>query len=147
MATSPKLALGDESRAAEIKLRAVFGTGGSFDLERIASLTAKLPGVCSCIIQTPDQALLATAEPETVHPIQAPSAPPWLEPVQHYCGLLGIGQVDGILLRSQTDPASCFTFAGVSLMARHSSENLEPGVWEKLILITQATAGLNPSGK
>lgn len=145
-APSPQLAMGDP-RAAEIKLRAVFGTGGSFDLERIATLTAKLPGIRSCIIQTPDQALVATAEPETVDSIEPACRLPLLDPLQHYCSLLGIGEVDGINLRSQTDPACCFSFAGVFLMARHSHENLEPGVWEKLILITQATAGLDQSGK
>lgn len=146
MAPSPQLASAD-LRAAEIKLRAVFGSEGSFDLERVATLTVRLPGICSCIIQTPGQAVLATAEPETVHPIEPAGDLPQIEPLRHYCKLLGVGEVDGILLRSQTGPASFFSFAGVSLIARHSSENLAPGLWEKLILITQATAGLSQSGK
>lgn len=146
VAPSPEPAVGD-SRDAEIKLRAVFGAGGSFDLERIATLTARLPGVSSCIIQTPGKAVLATAEPETVYPIEPASGLPRFEPFLHYSGLLGLGEVDGILLRSQTGPASFFSFAGVSLMARHSSEDLKPGLWEKLILITQASAGLGQMGE
>ncbi len=141
-APSPKPSASD-AHAAEIRLRAVFGSGGSFDdLDRIASLTAKLPGVRSCILQTPNRAVLASSEPDTLHPIEAPPSLPPLAPLQQACTLLGIGEVEGILLRSPSEPASYFSVAGVSLMARHSSENLEPGLWEKLMLITQASAEL-----
>ena len=128
---------------AQTTLRAVFATTDSFTLDHIAILTAKLPGIVSCIIQTSDHAILATAEQETVHPVETAPNLPQLESFQHGLNLLGLEKVDGVRLCSKTDPVSCFSCGETFLMTRHSGNDLEPGLWEKLILITQAIAGLH----
>ena len=127
-------------RNAQITLRAVFASTDAFTIDSIAALTAKLPGIISCIIKAPDGAVLATAEPKTVRSLETTVDFPQLESLQPGCDLFGLGQVNGVMLHSETDRVSCFSCAGIILMARHSGEDLEPGLWEKLILITEATA-------
>lgn len=141
-----RLTPSDESwRDAQTQLRAVFSVTGSFTLETIAALTAKLPGVSSCLIQTSQQALLANANTEQVQNIEITADAAQTGAFQASFSLLGLDQVEGILLRSASGSATCFSSSGLSLMARHADENLEPGLWEKLLLITQASAKLKPT--
>ena len=128
---------------AGVTLRAIFSTSDEFTLDRIASLTAGLPGIVSCIIKTPEHAILATGESDAVQSIEGLADFPHPESYQSTCDLLGLGKLSGVMLRSESGPVSCFSCAEVSLMARHSEVDLEPGLWEKLTLITQATAELN----
>lgn len=126
---------------AQIKLRAVFSVVDKFTLERIAVLTAKLPGIISCLILNSDGALLASAEPESVHPV-AIAGFPGIESFRPVSHLLGLDNIDGISLRSGTGSISCFSCSGLSLIAQHDGETLAVGLWEKLILITQAATQL-----
>ena len=134
---------GLEAAEAEITLRAIFATSDAFTLDRIAILTAKLPGITSCIIKISGQAVLAVRGTETVQSVDTVIDFPRPEAFQPACAHLGLGKMNGVMLRSEAEPASCFSFAGVSLMARHSEVDLEPGLWEKLTLVTRATAGLD----
>lgn len=134
---------GKGSGEAEITLRAIFATSDPFTLKRVAILTARLPGVISCIIQTSESSILAMAETGDVSVVSSPLD--LLQPrvFQQSLDLLGLGKTEGLMLRTETGPASYFSFAGISLIVRHSSDDLEPGLWEKMILITQASAEMS----
>lgn len=146
-APSSKVPLQDQgkekSHEAQITLRAVFATSDSLTLDRIAALTTQLPGITSCIIKTSDHAVLAKLEQNTVCPIDMAIDIPRPDSFQTGFDLLDLEKVDGLMFQSESSPVSCFSYAGVSLMARHSGKDLEPGLWEKLILITKATAELH----
>ncbi|NOX98555.1 MAG: hypothetical protein GXP30_02300 [Verrucomicrobia bacterium] len=128
---------------AGITLRAIFASSEAFTLERIAALTVKLPGITSCFIKSSEHAVLATREQETVRSVEAVTDFPQIESFQSVCDLLKVGKMSGLMIRSQGEPIYCFASAGVSLVSRHSGENLEPGLWEKLTLITQSVAEMN----
>ncbi len=130
----------DGQRDAEIQLRAVFSVTEPFTLESIVALTARLPGITSCLIQNSDRALLASAESGSVQTVELAPNSPSPEFLQSGLTLLGLDQSDGVLLRSGSSSVSCFSCVGLSLMARHPDENPQPGLWEKLLLITQAAA-------
>ncbi len=134
---------GNGVREAGITLRAIFASSDTFTLERIAALTVKLPGISSCFIKSSRHAVLASRGQETVRPVEMAIDFPQIESFQPVCDLLETGKMSGLMIRSESGPVCCFAATGVSLVTRHSGENLEPGLWEKLTLITQAVAEMN----
>ena len=132
-----------QQREAQIKLRAVFSIAGSFTVERVAVLTASLLGVESCLLCSGRGAMTALADSQEVVPVEQIEDFPQLDIFQPALDLMRMGKLDGVMLRSQEGVISYFSYGEFSLMVSHENEELQPGLWEKLLLITQAASHLS----
>lgn len=129
-------------RQAKIQLRAIFSVNEVFTLDHIATLTTQLPGIRCCLLQNDRCSVLAKSDTEIVQDIDSLNPLPKLDDFKNALALVGQDHLDGLLLRSANGSVTVFSHPGFSLMASHDAENLQAGVWEKLLLISQACAQL-----
>ncbi|MCF6314036.1 MAG: hypothetical protein L3J39_16435 [Verrucomicrobiales bacterium] len=132
----------ESARQAKIQLRALFSVNEEFTLDQIATLTVQLPGIRCCLLQNDRRSVLAKSDSDTVQDIDSLNPLPKLDDFKSALSLVGQDHLDGLLLRSANGCVTVFSHAGFALMASHHEENLQAGVWEKLLLICQACAQL-----
>ena len=124
----------------DIELRAVFGTNEAFTFLRVADLTAGLPGISACSIIAPGCTAQAPRGPESGN--LAVQADALLKGVREIARATGMTNAETFTLHTDQGLISVFLHGDYCLTVRHQMGQFDPGVREKLILVTRGLAGL-----
>jgi hypothetical protein len=123
----------------DIELRAVFGEGGDFTLDRIATLTVGLKGIDACAIATRK----GSAHAEKPNAVGfADVAGSLVDSAREIAKLTGMAEAETFTMRTARGVASFFLHEEVLLTVQHAQGEFDPGVREKLILITRGLTAL-----
>lgn len=124
----------------DIELRAVFGTNESFSFRRVADLTAGLPGILACAIIAPGCTAQAPRGRESGD--LAVQAGALLNGVREIARATGMPNAETFTLHTDQGLISVFLHGDHCLTVRHQVGQFDPGVREKLILVTRGLAAL-----
>ncbi len=123
----------------DIELRAVFGTNESFTLRKIATLIACMPGVNACAIATPGIALQASRDEEATIGEEAATL---ATTVRELAKLTGSPDAQSFTISTDKGILSIFVSGESYLTVQHDPGGFEPGVQEKLILVSRSLDGI-----
>ena len=124
----------------DVELRAVFGTSEPFSLRKIAALIVCLPGVKACAIITPNKALQASKD-ESIHMGEDASA--WAKILDDFAQLTGKPAARSFAVNTDQGVLSVYKEGESHLTVLHEPGAFEPGIQEKLIMITRSLDGIN----
>ncbi len=129
-----------DSVVKNIELRAVFGTAEDFDVEGIARKTVAISGIASCAIRTSLSTTQASRSGESI--MSESQIEGLAENARQIARLTGVGDAGAFTMHTDKGLISIFNHDDVVLAVRHSSGEFDPGVREKLMLITRGIAAL-----
>jgi hypothetical protein len=124
----------------DIELRAVFGTNEPFTFLRVADLTAALPGITACSIIAPGCTAQAPRGRDAGD--LAAQSGALLSGVRGIARATGMTNAETFTLYTDQGQISVFLHGDYCLTVRHRAGQFDPGVREKLILVTRGLAGL-----
>ena len=124
----------------DIELRAVFGTNEPFTYKRVADLAASLPGVEACALIGPDMAVQAPRGRESGD--LANQAGALMNSARELARFTGVANAETFTLHTERGIVSVFVHGDCCLTVRHSEGQFDPGVREKLILVSRGLSGL-----
>jgi predicted regulator of Ras-like GTPase activity (Roadblock/LC7/MglB family) len=128
---------------SQLALRAIFATEKSLTPRDVVDLSAQLPGVRACLIITPDGVTRSGgAEDSDEARHFAEKAGPLFHKTSSLIEELDLGAEQMFTLRTGKGVMSFFTNGKLCLAVLHATPSFQPGVREKLILITRELAKL-----
>lgn len=130
-----------DSSIRDIELRAVFGTNEEFSYRRVADLAAALPGVEACAIVGPGMAAQSPKGREAGD--LAGRAESLLTAARELARATGVTNAETFTLHTEQGVISVFSHEDCCLTVRHAHGQFDPGVREKLILVTRGVTALD----
>ncbi|MGI8601695.1 MAG: hypothetical protein ACR2OZ_01715 [Verrucomicrobiales bacterium] len=125
----------------QLALRAIFATEKSLRPQDVVDLSSQFPGIRGCLIITPEgvtrSGRLDDSE-EVRHFSEKAGA--LFEKTSSLISELGLGSEQTFTLRTGRSIMSFFTNGTICLAVLHAEPNFQPGVREKLILLTRELA-------
>lgn len=126
----------------DVELRAVFGTDEPFDAPTVARLTAELPGVAACVFNGGNG--VASRWPDNEANAQlAREIGSLLRTARELANLTGAGGAETFTMHTDRGIISLFTHGEACLAVRHKPGEFDPGVREKLMLVSRGAAALS----
>lgn len=132
---------GAVSSLRDIELRAVFGTDEAFTYRRVADLAAGLPGIEACSIIAPGCSVQSPRGRGAGD--LAVQAGALLNGVREIARITGMPNAETFTLHTEQGLVSIFLKGDYCLTVRHQVGQFDPGVREKLILVTRGLSGLS----
>ncbi|MEM9283942.1 MAG: hypothetical protein AAGA96_19140 [Verrucomicrobiota bacterium] len=118
----------------DLVMRAIFSSSETFNLSKVARLVAAIPGMKGCAISTPKYLVQASKSEEDRLGDEAQEV---VETIKNLAKLSGMPDARTFTLQTDRGIVSLFMEGPCSLMVRHDSTTFEPGVREKLVLVSR----------
>lgn len=140
-ATSEDLSFGWQDNPEQIALRAIFNTEETLAPASILDLSAQFPGIRSCLIITASGLTHSgkTPDDEQVKNFSH-SAPEAFRYLQGLASTIGMAAEGSFTIKSDQTVRTFIIERGVCLAVLHAQPVFQPGVREKLILVTRELA-------
>ena len=129
-----------DSVVKNVELRAVFGTNEEFTPESVAVKIVGIDGIATCAVQSgaaTSQAVRAGQPTMALSQIKSLS-----ESAKQIAALSGVADACAFTIHTDKGLISIFSHESATVFVRHLSGEFDPGVREKLMLITRGVASL-----
>ncbi len=123
----------------DLELRAIFSTGESFNLSKVARKVAGLPGVLSCSLSLPGKLVQASRNEEKR---VGDEAREMVATLRSLAKLTGLPEARTFTLQTDRGVVSLFLEGESCVTVHHDDPAFQPGVREKLILVARSIGKL-----
>ena len=137
------LSFGYQSDPKQLALRAIFMTEQTLQPRDVVNLSSAFPGIRSCLIITP-QGVTSSDHDSGDEQVRsfARSAPRTYQSLMALAESIGMQQQGSFTLRTDSGVCSFFVENGACMAVLHQHPSFQPGVREKLILVTREIASM-----
>ncbi len=123
----------------DLELRAIFSTGESFTLSKVARKVVDLPGIVSCSLSVPGKFVQASRKEESR---VGDEAREMVATLRSLAKLTGLPEARTFTLQTDRGIVSLFLEGESCVTVHHENAAFTPGVREKLILVARSLAKL-----